>query len=71
MGPRAAKLLVESPDPAVSRMRAQILPNGHWNASGFIAALRADRPGEGNATTSLLRDLQAEEIISFFETLLS
>ena len=59
IGIRTANLLVES------ELRASILPEGKWSANGFLTAVRRGKPDP------LLRALQAEEIIAFFETLVS
>jgi hypothetical protein len=56
---RSAKPLLESD------LRASVLPEGRWDSAGFLAAVRRGAPGH----ETLLRALQAEEIIAFFETL--
>ena len=56
---RTAKLLLES------GLKSSILPDGQWNSGGFLAAVKKKNP------ESLLRALQAEEIIAFFETLIT
>ena len=71
IGSRADKLLVESSNPSAPQLRAEVLPDSHWSSQGFVTAIRADAREKENPTTSLLRELQAEEIISFFETLIS
>ncbi len=59
LGSRAENLLLESP------LRNNILPGGQWSSGGFLSAVKK-RDSE-----SLLRALQAEEIIAFFETVTS
>jgi hypothetical protein len=46
-----------------SRLIENVLSNGKWNAPAFVAAVKKNEP------EALLRALQAEEIIAFFETL--
>jgi hypothetical protein len=58
---RAAKLLLESP------LRASVLPEGQWSSAGFLASVRRKKDED----EPLLRALQAQEIIAFFETLVS
>ena len=58
LGLRTAKLLLES------GLNNSILPGGQWNSAGFLAAVKKKNP------EPLLRALQAEEIIAFFETLM-
>ena len=56
---RTTNLLVES------AMRESILPGAKWSSAGFLTAVKKGKP------EPLLRALQAEEIIAFFETLVS
>jgi hypothetical protein len=67
---RAEKLLVGN------ALRATVLPEGKWSSTGFLSAIRLDHSTGSEESrlgdrTPLLRALQAEEIIAFFETLAS
>ena len=57
LGARAADLLADD------KLRAAVLPDGAWNSGAFLQAVRRKE------NEDLLRALQAEEIIAFFETL--
>jgi hypothetical protein len=62
LGGRLAKLTLEDP------LRAAIVPYGRWSPAGFSAAVKNALNGD-RKNDAPLRAVQAEEIITFFETL--
>ena len=67
-----ARGLLESPDDKfVSSLRARVLPAGAWSAKGFLEAVKAAKTTKSparDAEEKVLRALQAEEIITAFES---